>query len=113
MEVDEPFAEYVAARWSMLYRLAVLLVGETGADDLAQAALVAAYLSWADVREAPSADDHLKQILARNAARLPEQPPAGIVDPEVDTDPDRDHDTGAGDGHEERPPDRREHLWRR
>lgn len=45
MEVDESFAEYVAARWSMLYRLAVLLAGEDDADEVTQAGLVRAYLA--------------------------------------------------------------------
>jgi hypothetical protein len=69
MDVDASFAEYVAARWSTLYRLAVLLVGEPGADDLTQAALVRAYLVWPEVQESGSADDRVKRILATTAAR--------------------------------------------
>jgi hypothetical protein len=71
MEVDESFAEYVAVRWSMLYRLAVLLVGEDDADRLTQAALVQAYLEWADVEAAPSADDRVRAILAGTAGHEP------------------------------------------
>jgi len=83
MQVDEPFAEYVAARWSMLYRLAVLLGDADRADALTQAALVQAYLAWPDVQEAASADDHVKRLLARAAARL-----AGPSDPEAGPPPD-------------------------
>ena len=81
MGVDESFAEYVAARWSMLYRLAVLLVGEHDGDGLTQAALVKAYLIWPDVEEAASADDRVKAILAATAVHEPrtpdDQPDAG------------------------------------
>ena len=69
MDVDESFAEYVAARWSMLYRLAVLLVGEPDADDLTQVGLGHAYLAWPEVQESASADDAVKRILATTAVR--------------------------------------------
>src|SRR5690242_6112476 len=75
MEVDESFAGYVAARWSMLFRLAVLLAGEDAADDLAQAGLVQAYLSWRDVQEAASVDDAVKRIVATTAVRRKPDPP--------------------------------------
>jgi len=89
MQVDEPFAEYVAARWSMLYRLAVLLVGEEAADELTQAVLVDGYLTWAEVQEAPSADDHLKRRLARAATRLAAEPAAQDADqPQGDSTPE-------------------------
>jgi len=85
MGVDESFAEYVAARWSMLYRLAVLLVGDARADDLTESALVAAHLVWPEVQAAASADDHVKRIVASTAVRTP---PAAASDDEVE-DPDR------------------------
>ncbi|MGY2877001.1 DNA-directed RNA polymerase specialized sigma24 family protein [Marmoricola sp. URHA0025 HA25] len=74
MGVDESFAEYVSARWSMLYRLAVLLAGEAEADDLTQAGLVRAYLSWGEVQEAASADDRVKRILAATAVHEGSRP---------------------------------------
>lgn len=83
MEVDEPFTEYVAARWSMLYRLAVLLAGEDAADALTQTALVHAHVTWHEVREAPSADERVKEILAKAAL-------AGPGDPARTTAGDRD-----------------------
>jgi DNA-directed RNA polymerase specialized sigma24 family protein len=67
MDVDDSFTEYVSVRWSMFYRLAVLLAGEAGADELIEAALVRAYVSWPEVEAAASADDHVKRILADTA----------------------------------------------
>src|SRR3954447_10807693 len=107
MEVDESYAEYVAARWSMLYRLAALLVGEPDADDLTQAALVAAYLDWADVRDAPSADDHVKQIMARTAGRLAGRPRNSKTHAHEHADPD------GTDQQRVAPPASRAELWAR
>lgn len=67
MDVEESFAEYVGARWAMLYRLAVLLAGEAHADDLTQAALMRAYSSWSRVRQAASPDAYVKKILVNTA----------------------------------------------
>jgi DNA-directed RNA polymerase specialized sigma24 family protein len=40
MSIDEDFAEFVAARWTSLYRLAYLLAASpTGAEDLLQTTL--------------------------------------------------------------------------
>jgi DNA-directed RNA polymerase specialized sigma24 family protein len=98
MDVDESFAEYVAARWSMLYRLAVLLAGEAGADELTQAALVRVHVSWHEVEEAASADDHVKRILADTAVNeMVRGPQAGS--------------RAAGDDVGFRSPVDRQHLW--
>jgi DNA-directed RNA polymerase specialized sigma24 family protein len=75
MDVDRSFAAFVSARWSMLYRLSVLLAGPAAADDVAQTALARAYASWREVEESASADDHVKALLARTAASL--GPPDG------------------------------------
>jgi DNA-directed RNA polymerase specialized sigma24 family protein len=69
MGVDESFAEYAAARWSMLFRLATLLAGAQGAEHLTRAALVRAYLAWPEVREAGAADGYVKRILANTAVK--------------------------------------------
>jgi len=71
MGVDESFVEYAAARWSMLYRLATLLVGERGAEQLTRDALVRAYVAWPDVEEAGTADGAVKRILAKVAVKDP------------------------------------------
>jgi DNA-directed RNA polymerase specialized sigma24 family protein len=67
MDVDGSFVEYVTVRWSMLYRLATLLVGTERADQLTQAGLIRAYLAWPDVQEAASADVYVKRVLADTA----------------------------------------------
>jgi DNA-directed RNA polymerase specialized sigma24 family protein len=67
MQLDESYADYVAARWSGLYRLAALMVGEDRADEVAQAALVRAYLSWPSGHEHDLADEQVKANLARVA----------------------------------------------
>jgi DNA-directed RNA polymerase specialized sigma24 family protein len=70
---DESFAEYVSMRWSMLYRLAVLLGGTARADDLTEAAMVRAYVSWRRVQEAVSADVAVKKILVSTAVSAGEK----------------------------------------
>lgn len=75
MKVDESFTELVGLRWSMLYRLAVLLVGAEDADRVTSEALVRAHGSWHDVRDEGWVDDHLKQVVANAAARA-DLPPA-------------------------------------
>jgi RNA polymerase sigma-70 factor (sigma-E family) len=58
------YEEYVAARWSALYRTAYLLTGaHADAEDLAQATLVKAYLSWSKVAGAASPDAYVRRIL--------------------------------------------------
>jgi RNA polymerase sigma-70 factor (sigma-E family) len=55
---------YVAARWTALYRTAYLLTGNhADAEDLAQATLVKAYLSWSKVTAAASPDAYVRRIL--------------------------------------------------
>src|SRR3569623_416705 len=85
MQVDESFTEYVAVRWSMLSRLATLLVGDEQADDLTRAALVRVYLSWSAIQESASADSAVKRILAREAVR---NAPAPLDRPVVAEDGD-------------------------
>ena len=67
MDQEDSFAEYVGARWSALYRLSVLLVGESRADDLTQTALLRAFASWDRVREAAAPDAYVKRILVNTA----------------------------------------------
>jgi biotin operon repressor len=77
MDVDGSFAEYVAARWSMLHRLATLLVGPDGADELARTALARAHVSWRALHDPALVDHSVKAILAREATRTsaPGSPP--------------------------------------
>jgi RNA polymerase sigma-70 factor (sigma-E family) len=58
------YDEYVGARWTALYRTAYLLTANhADAEDLAQAALVKAYLSWSKVIGASSPDAYVRRIL--------------------------------------------------
>ena len=58
------YDEYVAARWTALYRTAYLLSGNhADAEDLAQTTLVKAYLSWSKVTTAASPDAYVRRIL--------------------------------------------------
>jgi RNA polymerase sigma-70 factor (sigma-E family) len=81
------YDEYVAARWSALYRTAYLLTANhADAEDLVQAALVKAYLSWSKVAAASSPDAYVRRILTNtflssrrplrvSRERLVDQPP--------------------------------------
>jgi RNA polymerase sigma-70 factor (sigma-E family) len=58
------YEEYVAARWTGLYRTAYLLTANhADAEDLAQTALVKAYLAWSKVAAADSPDAYVRRIL--------------------------------------------------
>ena len=81
------YEEYVAARWTALYRTAYLLTGNhADAEDLAQTTLVKAYLSWPKVAAAASPDAYVRRILTNeflssrrplrvSRERLVDQPP--------------------------------------
>lgn len=59
------YEEYVAARWSALYRTAYLLTGNhADAEDLAQGTLIKAYTSWAAVSGASSPDAYVRRIMS-------------------------------------------------
>jgi hypothetical protein len=74
MQVDESFTGYVVARWTMLHRLAVLLVGPERAEGVATAGLVSAYLGWREIQESAWVDDRVKELLARAALDGPADP---------------------------------------
>ncbi|RNL81444.1 SigE family RNA polymerase sigma factor [Nocardioides marmorisolisilvae] len=63
MDLDESFTAYAGARWPALYRLAVLLAGESDADDLAQQVLFQAYRAWDRVMAASSPDAYVRKIM--------------------------------------------------
>jgi RNA polymerase sigma-70 factor (sigma-E family) len=69
MGVEEDFAEFVAARWASLYRLAYLLAGSSaGAEDLLQTTLEKAYMSWSRVARMDFPEAYVRRILANTAA---------------------------------------------
>ena len=96
---DTPtYEEYVAARWTQLYRTAYLLTANhADAEDLAQTALVKAYLSWAKVAGATSPDGYVRRILTnaflsgRRPLRVSRE---RLVDraPDVEVAPPDNHD---------------------
>ena len=65
MSIDEDFAEFVAARWSSLYRLAYLLAASpTGAEDLLQTTLEKAYVNWYRIGRMEYAEAYVRRMLA-------------------------------------------------
>jgi RNA polymerase sigma-70 factor (sigma-E family) len=92
------YDEYVAARWTALYRTAYLLTANhADAEDLAQTTLVKAYLSWSKVTAAASPDAYVRRILtnafvsSRRPLRISRET---LVDraPDVDVPAAHDHD---------------------
>jgi len=82
------YEEYVASRWTALYRTAYLLTGShADAEDLAQTALVKAYLSWSKVAEAASPDAYVRRILT-NAFVSSRRPLRVVRERSVDTPPE-------------------------
>ena len=87
------FSEFAHSRWPGLVRLGYGLTGDRGlAEDLAQATLVSAYVSWRRVRRADDPDAYVRRILVnrfrggfrkrRVAEELGASPPdLGVVDP--------------------------------
>lgn len=65
MSTDEEFADFVAARWTSLYRLAYLLAASsTGAEDLLQTTLEKAYVNWARIGRMEYAEAYVRRMLA-------------------------------------------------
>ena len=65
MGIDEDFAEFVAARWASLYRLAYLLAtSPAGAEDLLQTTLEKAYMNWSRIGRMDHAEAYVRRMLA-------------------------------------------------
>jgi RNA polymerase sigma-70 factor (sigma-E family) len=65
MNTDEDFAEFVAARWASLYRLAYLLTASpTAAEDLLQTTLEKAYMNWSRIGRMEYAEAYVRRMLA-------------------------------------------------
>jgi RNA polymerase sigma-70 factor (sigma-E family) len=65
MSIDDDFAEFVAARWGSLYRLAYLLAASpTGAEDLLQTTLEKAYVNWSRIGRMDHAEAYVRRMLA-------------------------------------------------
>jgi RNA polymerase sigma-70 factor (sigma-E family) len=65
MSNDEDFAEFVAARWGPLYRLAYLLAASpAGAEDLLQTTLEKTYMNWSRIGRMEHAEAYVRRMLA-------------------------------------------------
>jgi RNA polymerase sigma-70 factor (sigma-E family) len=61
---DAEFREYMAARWPVLLRTAILLTGDRHlAEDVAQTALTRVYASWRRVRRVDDIDAYVRRTL--------------------------------------------------
>lgn len=68
-EPDTDFSDYVAARWSTLYRTAYVLRAHSAlGEELAQATLAKAYGSWPQIRASPDPDALVRDILLATSA---------------------------------------------
>jgi RNA polymerase sigma-70 factor (sigma-E family) len=92
-EATATYEQFVAARWTALYRTAYLLTGNRpDAEDLVQTTLVKTYLSWEKVAGADSPDAYVRRILTNayisgrrplrvTRERLVDRPPEGAAPP--------------------------------
>jgi RNA polymerase sigma-70 factor (sigma-E family) len=95
---DLTYEEYVAARWTSLYRTAYLLTAShADAEDLAQTTLVKAYLSWSKVVSASSPDGYVRRILTN--AFLSARRPLRVTREQLVDEPPEPPGT-AGDDHD-------------
>lgn len=89
MTDEQDFADFVASRWTSLYRLAYLLAASpTGAEDLLQTTLEKAFVSWGRISRLEFPEAYVRRMLAttmvssrrrawnreRPSERLPETP---------------------------------------
>lgn len=64
------FSEYMAARWSALYRTAYLLAGSREeAEDLLQSALARTYARWGSIRDKRALDGYVRTAMLRQMSR--------------------------------------------
>ena len=92
MSTDEDFAEFVAARWASLYRLAYLLAASpTGAEDLLQTTLEKAYVNWSRIARMEHVEAYVRRMLAntsvsgRRRAWIGERPTDELPEPGGDS----------------------------
>ena len=65
MGIDQDFAEFVAARWASLFRLAYLLAASrSGGEDLLQTTLEKAYVNWERIGRMEHAEAYVRRMLA-------------------------------------------------
>ena len=92
MSTEQDFVEFVAARWTSLYRLAYLLTASpTAAEDLLQTTFEKAYASWPRISRMAFPEAYMRRMLtnalvsSRRRAWLREVSSDSIPDVPVDT----------------------------
>ena len=91
---EAEFAEFVAARWSALFRSAYLLTGNRhDAEDLLQTALANTYVGWGRIRDRGATEAYVRRALVNAASRGWSKRGRTVVTDEV---PDPGHDGGLG-----------------
>jgi RNA polymerase sigma-70 factor (sigma-E family) len=90
--VDRDFADFVAARWAALYRLAYLLTAShAGAEDLLQTVLEKAYVRWGRISRMDHPEAYVRRMLAttlvssRRRAWIGERPTAQLPEDHDDS----------------------------
>lgn len=64
MSTEQDFVEFVAARWTLLYRLAYLLTASpTAAEDLLQITLEKAYANWSRISRLEFPEAYIRRML--------------------------------------------------
>ena len=67
---DEPFRQFVAARYPSLVRTAFLMTGDRGhAEDLVQTSLLRTYGAWRRLAEPANAEAYTRRVMVRLATR--------------------------------------------
>jgi RNA polymerase sigma-70 factor (sigma-E family) len=67
---DLTFSDFMAARWSPLYRTAYLLTGDRhDAEDLLQTALARTCVHWSSIRDKGAADAYVRRAMVRQMTR--------------------------------------------
>lgn len=86
------FGEFMAARWTPLYRTAFLLAGDAHeAEDLLQGALARTCVRWDAIRDKRAADAYVRQAMIHDLTRRWRRRGREHVTDDV---PDRGHDGG-------------------
>ena len=92
MSTEQDFVEFVAGRWTALYRLAYLLTASpTGAEDLLQSTFEKAYVSWSRISRMEYPEAYMRRMLtnalvsSQRRAWLREVPSDSMPEPPGDS----------------------------
>ena len=89
---DPTFTEFMAARWTPLYRTAYLLTGDRHeAEDLLQTVLARTCVRWGSIRDKGAADAYVRRAMVHQMSSRWRRPRREVTTDEV---PDRGHGGG-------------------